>query len=160
MQIDTTRKPLMISARFALFFAALSVILLLLFVAFIHLFSTDRYQGYCSDVTLPYARTARLDESPDPARLAICIHRDGTLCIAGEPRTDQEVRDALHVEARLSRNAAGSSDRLMLLAADERAPFKSIKKIVGWCNSRDIRIWRLAFATRPEQEPGAVLRWR
>jgi biopolymer transport protein ExbD len=160
MRIDTTLKPPMARASFALFFAAMSVLLLLLLVTYVYVFSARGYELYCEDLTLPYARAARIDESPEPERLAICIHRDGTLCVSGRPVTDEDIRILLLREARLTRNVDGISERTVLLAADEGAPFKSIKKIVELCGRRNIRIWRLSFATRPAADPGAVWRWR
>jgi biopolymer transport protein ExbD len=107
---------------------------------------------YIADFVLPYARSATPDESPDGSRLEICIPRDGTLRVLGEPRTDEEIERVLEVEARLSRERGSRlSNRMLYFRADERVPFKHILKIMRWCSRDEVRIGRLCFWTRPHE---------
>jgi len=108
---------------------------------------------YIADFVLPYARSATPDDSPDTSRLEICIPRDGSLRLAGDPATDLEIKDALAIESRLSRDGTPEnfSNRLLCFRADERVPFKHVLKVMRWCSSNEVRIWRVRFWTRPQE---------
>jgi biopolymer transport protein ExbD len=106
-------------------------------------------QDEFEDLRLPDVRAAKLDENPDPERLVINILDDGRTVIGGRERTDKEIFDALAVEARLSRDSVGISDRFVLVKADERTPFRFIRKIMAMCVDSKVRIWRLSFGTKP-----------
>ncbi len=102
-------------------------------------------------VMLPDVKHSQPDENPDPERLVINILRDGTFIISGRECSEEDVRGALLVESRLSRNQEGISDRTILVKADERTPFKFIRKFMMLCVQRNIRIWRMSFGIRPTQ---------
>jgi len=122
------------------------VFLLLLFFMLV----TDMArQDDIEDMQLPDVKAARPDENPDPMRLIINITKDGSYYIGGARRSEQEVMDALAVEARQTRDQAGISDRIVLVKADRRARFEYIKKLIIMCVDKNIRIWRLAFGTLP-----------
>lgn len=103
---------------------------------------------------LPDIRHSQPDENPDPERLVINILSDGTFIIGGNECSEEDVRSALLVEARLSRNSEGISDRTVLVKADERTPFRYIRRLMMLCVQRNIRIWRISFGIRPEQLGG------
>jgi biopolymer transport protein ExbD len=84
------------------------------------------------------------------------VKKDGSFWFGGARRNEQEVKDALAVEARLSRNADGISDRVVLVKADRRVRFEAIRKLIILCVDRNIRIWRLAFGTLPRKSSGPV----
>lgn len=100
---------------------------------------------------LPDIKHSQPDENPDPERLVINILANGTYIISGRECSEEDVRSALLVEARLSRNQEGISDRTVLVKADERTPFKFIRKLIMLCVQRNIRIWRISFGIRPTQ---------
>ena len=107
-------------------------------------------QDEIEDIHLPDVRASKPDDNPDPNRLVINIAKSGFIYVGGSKRSDKWVYDALAVEARLSRDMRTKiSDRVVLIKADERAEFKHIRKIIGWCVQREIGIWRLAFGTLP-----------
>lgn len=100
-------------------------------------------------LSLPSVAGGQLDTLRDTSRLIVCITRDGTLFVAGEERSDRWVRDALAIEARLSRSFDTDwSDRVVMIRADERAAFRHVRKILDWCREEEIRIWRLEFGVR------------
>ncbi len=112
-------------------------------------------QDEIEDIQLPDVTASKPDDNPDPNRLVINISRQGTLYVGGTPRSDKWVFDALAVEARLSRDLKTNiSDRVVLLKADQRAEYKHIRKIIGWCVQKEIGIWRLAFGTLPFEARG------
>ena len=98
---------------------------------------------------LPDIKHSEADENPDPMRLVINILWNGTFYISGKECSEDDVTSALLVESRLSRNPEGISDRTILVKADERTPFKFIRKLMMLCVQRNIRIWRLSFGIRP-----------
>lgn len=107
-------------------------------------------QDEIEDLRLPDVTASQPDDNPDPNRLVINITTDGTYYVSGLPRSDQWIYEALAVEARVSRDLQTNvSDRVVLIKADKRVPFKYIRKIIGWCVQKEIGIWRLAFGTLP-----------
>ncbi|HPD17610.1 MAG TPA: biopolymer transporter ExbD [Planctomycetota bacterium] len=102
-------------------------------------------------ILLPDIKQAIPDENPDPERLVINVLKDGTMIIGGNECSDQQVEDALLVESRLTRNAEGISDRTVLVKADERTPFKHIRRLMTMCVKRNIRIWRISFGVKPQE---------
>ncbi len=98
---------------------------------------------------LPSVASSLPDEVADPCRLIIYITREGALFVGGEPRRDKWIHDALSIEARLSRNPdTGTSDRTVMIWADERVAFRHVRKILDWCREDEIRIWDLEFGVR------------
>ena len=113
-------------------------------------------QDDIADLELPDVEVAMPDDRPDPERLVINIKKDGSVWFGGAQRTEKELLDALEVEARLSREeGTGVSDRLILVRADARCPFKYIKKLMRFCTMKRIRIWRLAFGIKPRETAAA-----
>jgi biopolymer transport protein ExbD len=107
-------------------------------------------QDEIEDIRLPDVTASKPDDNPDPNRLVINVAKDGTFYVGGHPRSDKWIYHALEVEARLSRDLRTNvSDRVVLIKADKRVPFKHIRKIIGWCVQKEIGIWRLAFGTLP-----------
>ncbi len=112
-------------------------------------------QDDIEDVQLPDIGKAEPDENPDPERLVINVNKEGDFIISGSKRTDQEVTDALLIESRLTRTREGVSERTVLIKADERTPFKFIRKLMFLCVQRNIKIWRVSFGIKPAQEAAA-----
>lgn len=109
-------------------------------------------QDDIADLELPDVERAMPDDKPRPDRLVINIKKDGSVWFSGAQRTEKELLDALEIEARASRNeATGIADRLILVRADARCPFKHIKKLMRFCTLKRIRIWRLSFGIRPRE---------
>jgi biopolymer transport protein ExbD len=115
-------------------------------------------QDDIEEIRLPDIKMAVPDEHVEPTRLVLVIRRDGVVFVSGRPydlntlRGAKHINDLLAVEARLSgRTGTGVANRLVLLRADERTPFKHIRKIMTMCVDRHIGIWRLAFGTLPFQ---------
>jgi len=109
-------------------------------------------QDDIADLELPDVEVAMPDDKPDPERLVINIKKDGSVWYSGAQHTDQELLKTLEIEARLSREAGtGVSDRLILVRADARCPFKHIKKLMRFCTMKRIGIWRLAFGIKPRE---------
>ena len=100
----------------------------------------------CAGMRLPAVWSGRPDRNPDPCRLIIDVFADGTTMVGGARRGDSWLRDALLVEALLSRAADGWSGRVIQIRADERTPFRHIQRIIDLCRDPAIRIWRLEFA--------------
>jgi biopolymer transport protein ExbD len=113
-------------------------------------------QDQIEDVSLPTVKASKPDDNPDPQRLVINVLKDGKVYIGGSARSDRWLYDALAVEARISRTQAGISDRTVLVKADERTPFKYIRKLIALCVDKNIRIWRISFGTAPKQVAGAA----
>ena len=113
-------------------------------------------QDDIEDLQLPDVVASTPDDNPDPQRLVLNVKRDGSFWFGGARRTEQQVKDALAIEARLSRNADGISDRVVLVKADRRVRFEAIRKLIILCVDRNIRIWRLAFGTLPRKSSGPV----
>jgi len=105
--------------------------------------------GHAGELRLPAVRASVPDDNPDPWRLVVDVAADGRIYVGDEPRSDAWLRDCLEVEARISRRRDGSADRQVLIRADEHVEFRHIQKIIDLCRHARIRIWRLAFATRP-----------
>ena len=121
-----------------------------LLITFFMLVSEITRQDEIEDIRLPDVQASKPDDNPDPNRLVINVGNDGTYYIGGSPRSDKWLYDALAVEARVSRDLKTNvSDRVVLIKADHRVPFKYIRKIIGWCVQREVGIWRLAFGTLP-----------
>jgi len=113
-------------------------------------------QDMLEDVILPDIKASRPDENPEPQRLVLNVLKDGRIFVGGAARSDQWLYDALAIEARLSRNSTGISDRTVLVKVDERAPFKYVRKLIGICVDKNIRIWRISFGTRPSMMTGGA----
>ena len=121
-----------------------------LLITFFMIVSEITRQDEIEDMILPDVTASKPDDNPDPNRLVINITKTGAIYVGGSSRSDKWVYDALAVEARLSRDLKTSiSDRVVLIKADERAEFKHIRKMIGWCVQKEIGIWRLAFGTLP-----------
>jgi len=142
-----TRRIDLVKFDFALL-PFLALFFLLFWLSFCFVVPLVRYDEP-EDVELPFARSAVPDDNPDPCRLVLWVKKDGSVWFAGEARSEQEVFDALAVEARLSRDEAGISDRLVFIKADERVQFKHIRKLIEACRDPSVRIWRLTFGVRP-----------
>jgi len=108
-------------------------------------------QDDIEDLLLPDVRQAQADENPDPERLVINVLKDGVMIISGTPRSRAEVEEALRIEARLTRDREGISNRTVLVKADERTPYKFIRELMMMCVKRDIKIWRLSFGIKPTE---------
>jgi len=105
-------------------------------------------------LALPDSASADYIENPDPQRLVIGITRDGSMYISGALIPDERVIDVLAVEARLSRErSSGLANRLVCIMADEGVDVRHVRKILNWCRSPEIRIWRIEFATRTDPGP-------
>jgi len=104
---------------------------------------------------LPDIRYAQPDENPDPERLVVNILKDGTVIISGTAVSEIELEDILQIEGRKSRNQEGISERIVLVKADDRTPFKYIKKIMMLCVKKNIRMWRLSFGIKPKELTGS-----
>ena len=104
---------------------------------------------------LPDIRYAQPDDNPDPQRLVVNLLSDGTAIISGKRVNDIELEDALASESRQSRTQEGISERIVLVKADGRTPFKHIKKIMMLCVKKNIRMWRLSFGIKPKELPGS-----
>jgi len=118
-------------------------------------------QDDIEDIKLPDVKAAKPDDNPDPKRLVINMKwerepKGVSFWFGGGERTEQDVRDALAVEARMSRDPAGISDRVVLVKADKRVKFEYIKRLMMMCVDKNIRIWRLAFGTLPQQSDEAA----
>ncbi len=107
-------------------------------------------------ITLPDIKNAKADDNPDPKRLVINVMKDGRMIISGNVCSRAEVESALLVEARLTRNEEGISDRTVLVKADAETPFKHIREIMMMCVKRNIRIWRISFGIKPQQLTGGA----
>jgi len=109
-------------------------------------------QDDIADLQLPDVEQAAPDDRPDPERLVINIKKDGSVWFGGARRTEKELISALELYSRLTREAgSGVSDQLVLVRADERCPYKHIKKLMRLCTLKRISIWRLSFAIRPRK---------
>jgi biopolymer transport protein ExbD len=106
-------------------------------------------QDEIEDLKLPFVKASKPDEASDPQRLVINILKSGEIYVGGNSVSDKQVFDFLAVEARMTRDTAGVSKRLVLVKADERTPYRYIRKIIAMCVDRHIRIWRLSFGTLP-----------
>jgi len=127
----------------------------LFLMSFLLLVTEFSRQNEFGDIELPDIKQAGFVENPDPQRLVLMIKESGVIYISGDAKQDMEVKRCLEVEARLSRERGTTlSNRLVLVGADVRTPWQHVQKVVNWCVDRDIRIWRLAFATKPA-EPGS-----
>ncbi|MFW6107241.1 MAG: ExbD/TolR family protein [bacterium] len=116
-------------------------------------------QDEIEDLELPDVKADKVDENPDPERLVINVLADGTYIIAGREVGEKDVFDALAVEARLSRKKGTEvSNRTVLVKADKRTPYRFIERIMQMCTHNKIRIWRLAFGTRPTRPGGGEKR--
>ena len=98
---------------------------------------------------LPRVRSGCIDCKPDSCSLVINIFGDGTIVVGGLARSDRWLRDALAIEARLYRSPDGSSDGLVIIRADERVPFRYVRKIMDYCREPANNLWRLQFCVRP-----------
>ncbi|NQT53152.1 biopolymer transporter ExbD [bacterium] len=121
-------------------------------------------QDDIADLQLPDVAAATIDDNPDPERLIINIKKTGMVYVSGaeynlaNPADTNRVKNLLWTEARISRSpATGSANRVVLVRADKRTPFKYVRKIMQLCVDRDIGIWRLAFGTLPFQSREAKL---
>jgi len=149
MRLRRKRELLLARLSLPLFYAELcmAIFLFWLAIAFVEFPRQNEFER--SDFQLPYAPPRFVVENPDCQRLVLVVLRDGTMYISGRPQSDAEVRQCIEIEARLSReHGTGLSNRLVLIAADQRTPFQHVRKIINWCRDPDIRIWRLAFAGR------------
>ena len=122
----------------------------LFLMSFLLLVTEFSRQNEFADIILPDIKQAGIVENPDPQRLVLMIKESGHFYIGGANVPEAQVRDALAVEARLSRERATTlSNRLVLVGADVHTRWECIQKVITWCSDKDIRIWRLAFATKP-----------
>lgn len=120
---------------------------------------------------LPNLRAARPDESPDPERVVLDVTEDGEIYICGHLCSDRQVIAALseervsfpefvemsfgQEEARFpvprrlrELRAAGYRMTEVLINADERVPFKHVRKILDWCADPRIRLCRISFGAK------------
>ena len=109
-----------------------------------------RDQTEADTILVPYARSALPDENPDPERLVIHVLKEGKVLISDHECTDEDLKDVLLIEARVTREEDAFSARRVMIRADERTPFKHVMKIINWCRDPKVRIYRLSFGTRAE----------
>jgi biopolymer transport protein ExbD len=123
-------------------------------------------------IRLPEIQASVPDDSRYYRRIIINITRDGRMFISDNLCCDQEVLEALVAGAKpqpddgpevcwslLDTEAGRNFGRLMqsgfrmrpevLINADERVPFKHIKKILDWCYSDRVRLCNVAIGARP-----------
>jgi len=120
-----------------------------LLITFFMVVSEITRQDDIEDIKLPLVLAAKPDDNPDPDRLVINIMKNGDTFIGGRQQTAADIFNALAVEARLTRDTAGVSKRLILIKADEKTPFHYIRAIMLMCVDRKIKIWRMSFGTQP-----------
>jgi len=127
-----------------------------LLITFFMVVSEITRQDDIEAIKLPFVQASKPDDNPDPDRLVLNIMKNGDTFISGNQVTAAGIFSALAIEARLTRDRAGVSKRLILIKADEKTPFQYIRAIMLMCVDRKIKIWRMSFGTEPLE--GAAVR--
>jgi biopolymer transport protein ExbD len=120
---------------------------------------TDLTQQDLADLTLPMAEMAQKDETEE-GRMVINIKKDGTIEIKrvpyetlDDPNTVVAMRTFLANEvAKGEKEPDGTSERALLIRADEFTEFKHVQKLMRLCGENGIRIYKIHLAA--SEPPG------
>ncbi|GHV22683.1 hypothetical protein AGMMS49959_13940 [Planctomycetales bacterium] len=101
-------------------------------------------------VALPLAKNG---ESQNTERFIINVmaedrqkySRDGEVRVMGQTLNDAELQQILKEQSELGeRDANGYSNRVVIIRADQRATYESVRRVVNIC--RENRLWRIAYS--------------
>ena len=121
----------------------------------------DMTQQDLAELKLPSAEEAVKDELTQ-GRLTINILKDGVIEIKrsklgtlDDPATQQFVRELLAREVKLGKlEPDGTSERPILIRADQQTEFKHIQKLMRICGETGIRIYKMHLAAAQANQQG------
>ncbi|MHC4844826.1 MAG: ExbD/TolR family protein [Planctomycetota bacterium] len=114
---------------------------------------TDLTQQDLAELKLPMAQMAQKDETEE-GRMVINIKKDGTIEIKrvpyatlDDPNTVVAMRTFLSNEVlKGDKEPDGTSERALLIRADEFTEFKHVQKLMRLCGENGIRIYKIHLA--------------
>ena len=120
---------------------------------------TDLTQQDLADLTLPVAQMAAEDETEEGQK-TINIQKSGNIIIKrvsysnlDDPNTIIAMRTYLANELAKGKNEEdGTSERALLIRADENTEFKYIQRIMEICGKQGIQIWKLELGAAEDPE--------
>jgi biopolymer transport protein ExbD len=121
---------------------------------------TDLTQQDLAALKLPMAETAKKDET-EKGRMVINIQKDGNIVIKRVPYSTLDDPDTINaMRTFLSNEVAkgkleedGTSERSLLIRADQETEFKHIQKLMRLCAENGVRIYKIDLAaSEPKKE--------
>jgi biopolymer transport protein ExbD len=119
---------------------------------------TDMTQQDLAELKLPVAQMAAKDENEE-GRMVINVLKDGEIEIKrqkystlDDPGSVQALRNFLAREVQLgTKEPDGTSERALLIRADQFTEFKHIQKVMRICGENGIRVYKIHLAAaQPE----------